>query len=69
MMIVTYDIHTLYKHLKFNKCLYCFRLDGHHVVFGEVTSGMNVVKDIEKLGNDRGQTKKKIVITDCGELK
>ncbi|XP_076459753.1 uncharacterized protein LOC143292935 [Babylonia areolata] len=43
-------------------------LDGHHVVFGEVASGMKVVKEIEKLGSESGQTKKKIEIADCGEL-
>lgn len=43
-------------------------LDGHHVVFGEVAKGMEVVKQMEKLGSESGQTKKKIEIADCGEL-
>ncbi|KAJ1865277.1 hypothetical protein LPJ73_000042 [Coemansia sp. RSA 2703] len=43
-------------------------LDGKHVVFGQVTEGIDVVKQIEKLGSETGKTSKKIVITDCGEL-
>ncbi|KAJ2787956.1 cyclophilin peptidyl-prolyl cis-trans isomerase Cyp2 [Coemansia interrupta] len=41
-------------------------LDGKHVVFGEVTNGMDVVKAIEKLGSQSGATKQKVVITNCG---
>lgn len=43
-------------------------LDGKHVVFGQVTSGMDIVKAIEKLGSRSGTTAKKIVVADCGEL-
>src|SRR5215471_1868952 len=44
-------------------------LDGKHVVFGKVVEGMDVVKKIEALGTpDSGETKAKIVISDCGEL-
>lgn len=43
-------------------------LDGKHVVFGEVTSGMDVVKKVESLGSSSGQTRQKITIADCGEL-
>ena len=43
-------------------------LDGKHVVFGAVTSGMDIVKAIEKLGSRSGTTAKKIVVADCGEL-
>ncbi|KAJ2700626.1 Peptidyl-prolyl cis-trans isomerase [Coemansia spiralis] len=43
-------------------------LDGKHVVFGEVTDGMDIVKKIEKLGSDSGKTSKKVTIIDCGEL-
>lgn len=43
-------------------------LDGKHVVFGEVTGGMDIVRDIEKLGSQEGKTKQKIVIANCGQL-
>jgi peptidylprolyl isomerase len=42
-------------------------LDGRHVVFGEVTSGMDVVKAIEALGTQSGRPKAPVTITDCGE--
>ncbi|KAJ5639975.1 Peptidyl-prolyl cis-trans isomerase cyclophilin-type [Penicillium longicatenatum] len=43
-------------------------LDGAHVVFGEVTKGMDVVKAIEGLGSGSGKTKTKITIDKCGEF-
>jgi peptidyl-prolyl isomerase F (cyclophilin D) len=43
-------------------------LDGHHVVFGKVVKGMDVVKKIEALGSESGETKAKIVVADCGQL-
>jgi len=43
-------------------------LDGKHVVFGRVTSGMDVVKTIEKVGSESGRTSAKVVITDAGLL-
>jgi len=42
-------------------------LDGKHVVFGQVSAGMDVVKRIEALGSQSGKTSKKIVIADCGQ--
>jgi peptidylprolyl isomerase len=44
-------------------------LDGKHVVFGQVTSGMEVVREMEKVGSSSGSTSKKVVIADCGEVK
>lgn len=46
----------------------CPWLDGHHVVFGEVTKGMDVVKQLEALGTMSGRPKAQIVIEDAGEL-
>merc|ERR1712088_1117009 len=43
-------------------------LDGAHVVFGKVVDGMDTIKAVEKLGSRSGQTSKKIVISDCGEV-
>lgn len=43
-------------------------LDGKHVVFGKVLSGMDVVQKIEAQGQPSGVPKAKVVIADCGEL-
>ncbi|KAJ3321674.1 hypothetical protein HDV06_003967 [Boothiomyces sp. JEL0866] len=43
-------------------------LDGKHVVFGFVSEGMDVVKQIETMGTASGNPKKKITITTCGEI-
>jgi len=43
-------------------------LDGKHVVFGNVISGMNVVRKIEKFGTKSGKPTEKIVISTSGEL-
>ncbi len=43
-------------------------LDGQHVVFGEVTDGSDVVKNIESLGSQSGRPSAKIAIDDCGQL-
>merc|ERR1712034_135328 len=42
-------------------------LDGKHVVFGQVSQGMEVVKKIEGYGSQSGKTYKKIVIVNCGQ--
>jgi len=44
-------------------------LDGKHVVFGKVISGLNIVTAIEQLGSDSGVTRAKVVITDSGQLR
>ncbi|KAI5103655.1 peptidyl-prolyl cis-trans isomerase F, mitochondrial, partial [Silurus meridionalis] len=44
-------------------------LDGKHVVFGSVKEGMEVIKKVEAFGSRSGKTSKRIIITDCGELK
>jgi peptidylprolyl isomerase len=44
-------------------------LDGRHVVFGQVTKGMDVVKKMEAVGTGSGNPTKKVVITDCGQVK
>lgn len=46
----------------------CPWLDGKHVVFGEVTKGMDLVKQIEGYGTMSGKPKAKIVIEEAGEL-
>ncbi|TQD83363.1 hypothetical protein C1H46_031073 [Malus baccata] len=43
-------------------------LDGRHVVFGKVLSGMDVVSKVEEVGGKDGVPRSKVVITDSGEL-
>ncbi|XP_031264253.1 peptidyl-prolyl cis-trans isomerase CYP20-1-like [Pistacia vera] len=43
-------------------------LDGHHVVFGKVLSGMDVVRKIETEGRQSGEPISKVVILDSGEM-
>jgi cyclophilin family peptidyl-prolyl cis-trans isomerase len=43
-------------------------LDGKHVVFGQVTSGAEVVQAMADVGSPSGATKKQVIITDCGQL-
>ena len=43
-------------------------LDGRHVVFGAVVSGMDIVKAIEAAGTQSGAPSSPVVITNSGEL-
>ncbi|OLT30448.1 peptidylprolyl isomerase [Nocardiopsis sp. CNR-923] len=43
-------------------------LDGKHVVFGEVVEGMDLVKEIEKLGSASGRVAKEAVIEKSGTV-
>ncbi len=44
-------------------------LDGKHVVFGKVVSGMDVVAAIEQVGSEQGRTRVPVVISDSGQLR
>merc|ERR1711994_826290 len=43
-------------------------LDGKHVVFGEVSEGMDVVQAIEKVGSQSGTTRQQVIVANCGQL-
>ncbi|GIY71038.1 peptidyl-prolyl cis-trans isomerase E [Caerostris extrusa] len=43
-------------------------LDSKHVVFGQVVSGMEIVKRIEKCGTQLGKPTQKVVISNCGQM-
>ncbi|OQR94565.1 peptidyl-prolyl cis-trans isomerase CYP19-4 precursor [Thraustotheca clavata] len=43
-------------------------LDGRHVVFGRVISGMDVVKAVEKVGSGSGTPAETVTIINSGEL-
>ena len=43
-------------------------LDGKHVVFGEVSDGMDVVRAIEAVGSGSGATRQPVVIESSGQL-
>eukprot|EP00933_Yihiella_yeosuensis_P072323 TRINITY_DN80686_c0_g1_i1.p1 TRINITY_DN80686_c0_g1~~TRINITY_DN80686_c0_g1_i1.p1 ORF type:complete len:314 (+),score=65.72 TRINITY_DN80686_c0_g1_i1:82-1023(+) len=45
-------------------------LDGKNVVFGKVTSGMNVIAKLEEqcAADEEGKPSKKVIILDCGEI-
>ncbi|KAG0174471.1 Peptidyl-prolyl cis-trans isomerase cyp10 [Apophysomyces sp. BC1015] len=43
-------------------------LDGKHVVFGRVMSGMDVVRQMEKTGSSGGKPTQRITIIDCGQI-
>merc|ERR1712014_534793 len=43
-------------------------LDGKHVVFGQVSEGMDVVQAIEKVGSQSGATRQQVIVAECGQL-
>lgn len=43
-------------------------MDGKHVVFGEVTEGMDIVKKIEGLGTQSGKVTQKVTIAKSGTV-
>jgi len=43
-------------------------LDGKHTVFGEVKTGLKLMKLCESYGSQSGKTREKLTIEDCGEL-
>ncbi|XP_071531193.1 peptidyl-prolyl cis-trans isomerase E isoform X2 [Panulirus ornatus] len=43
-------------------------LDKKHVVFGQVISGLDVIRKIEKWGTKSGKPTEKVIISNCGEL-
>ena len=43
-------------------------LDGKHVVFGSVVEGMDVVKAVERVGSQSGQTRQPVIIAASGQL-
>ena len=40
-----------------------------HTVFGKVEEGLDVMKEMEKVGNNAGKVSVPVFISDCGELK
>lgn len=44
-------------------------LDGKHVVFGKVLTGMGMVRKIERQGSSSGDTMNTVTIVDAGEIK
>lgn len=43
-------------------------LNEKHVVFGQVTQGLDILKRIEDCGSKSGKPSKRVVIANCGEF-
>ena len=43
-------------------------LDSKHVVFGQVTKGLEILGAMEKVGSQSGKTSVPVAISDCGQL-
>ena len=43
-------------------------LDGKHVAFGRVSSGLEVLRAIEERGSAPGRTRGVVVVANCGQL-
>ena len=43
-------------------------LNGKHTVFGKVTNGLDVVRKMESLGSQSGNTSMDVKIASCGAL-
>lgn len=43
-------------------------LDGKHTVFGKVTKGLDIVRKMESLGSQSGQTRTEVKITSSGAV-
>jgi len=43
-------------------------LDGKHTVFGEVTEGHSLLREMESNGSSQGMTRQTVEIKDCGEI-
>ena len=50
----------------------CFKatphLDGRHVVFGQISKGIEVLDKLEAIGSKTGEPTQAAIIADCGEL-
>merc|ERR1712217_953363 len=42
-------------------------LNGKHVVFGKVVSGLDILMKMEECGSSSGKTSRRVTIRDCGE--